>query len=135
MREIIINAENATLGRLASYVAKQALLGNKIIILNSEKAIVTGRRLFIINDYLKKRSKGGKAIQKGPYYSRSSEKIVKRAIRGMLPDFRQGNGKEALKRILCFVGIPDKYKNSKMIKAGKEKTTSFILVEEISKEI
>jgi len=34
MQEIIIDASNATLGRLASYTAKQALQGKKIIIVS-----------------------------------------------------------------------------------------------------
>jgi large subunit ribosomal protein L13 len=40
--KMIIDATNATLGRLASFVAKQALQGKKVIIVNSEKAIITG---------------------------------------------------------------------------------------------
>ena len=43
--QIVIDATNATMGRLASYVAKQALLGKQIAIVNSEKAIITGNKL------------------------------------------------------------------------------------------
>jgi len=35
--KITINAENQVLGRLATYAAKQALLGNTIVVINSEK--------------------------------------------------------------------------------------------------
>ena len=38
----IYNAEGIILGRLASVVAKQALLGEDIRIVNSEKAIISG---------------------------------------------------------------------------------------------
>lgn len=132
--EIIIDATNATLGRLASYAAKQALQGKKVIILNSEKAIVTGRKKFIIENYQKKKKRGGSS-QRGPFFPRGSEKILKRTIRGMLPDYRVGRGREAFKRVLCFKGVPEEYQNKKMIKAGKEKRTNYISIEQISKHI
>jgi large subunit ribosomal protein L13 len=40
----IINAEDTILGRLASYIAKEALKGESFIILNCEKAIISGRK-------------------------------------------------------------------------------------------
>ncbi len=69
----VINADGLILGRLASYAAKQALQGKKIIILNSEKVIITGKRSFIIPHYQGKRRRGGTA-QKGPNFSRLPEK-------------------------------------------------------------
>lgn len=133
MEEIIIDATNATLGRLASYSAKQALLGKRVIILNSEKAIITGRKKFIIEKYQTRRRRGGTAM-KGPLISKLPEKIVKRAIRGML-NYKEGRGREAFKRILCFKGIPEKYKDKKMLKAGKEKHCIYVGLEEVSRKI
>ena len=129
--EIIIDATNATLGRLASYSAKQALQGKKIIILNAEKSIITGNKKFIINDYQEKKRRKG-SMQSGPVLYKLPQKFVKRTIRGML-QHRIGRGKEAYKRILCFKGVPEEYKDKKMIKAGKEKHTAFITVEELAK--
>ena len=40
--KIIIDAEGEIRGRVASFAAKQALQGNEIVILNSEKALVSG---------------------------------------------------------------------------------------------
>jgi len=40
----IINGENAILGRLASYVAKESLKGEEFVILNCKKIIITGNR-------------------------------------------------------------------------------------------
>ena len=131
---IVIDAKNATLGRLASYAAKQSLQGKKIIILNSERAIVTGNKVSSINKYLQRIKRGGSA-QRGPFFPRSAEKILKRTIRGMLPDFKRGRGKEAFKRIICFKGIPEEYKEAKTIKAGKEKHTSYMNLEQLSKKI
>ena len=109
----IINGENAILGRLASYAAKQALKGEEIVIVNCDKVVITGNKENIL------RNVGNS--QTGPKYSLSEEKIVKRTIRGMLPDHRVGRGKAVLKKIMCYKGIPKQYEDKKKIAAGKEK--------------
>lgn len=101
----IIDGKNAILGRLASYVAKEALKGEEIVILNCEDVIVTGSKKNIKESFEAKRQRVGSG-QKGPKISRLSEKIVKRAIRGMISNHRKGRGKEAFKRIKCYLGIP-----------------------------
>ena len=80
----IIDGKGAVLGRLGSYVAKEALKGEEIAILNCEQVIITGSKKNIEKSFHEKRSRVGSS-QKGPKHSKSSEKIVKRAIRGMLP--------------------------------------------------
>lgn len=134
MEEIIIDATDATLGRLASYAAKQSLLGRKIIILNSEKAVITGRKKFTIAKYNEKKKRGGSS-QRGPFFPKQPEIILKRTIRGMLPDYRRGRGREALKRILCYRGVPNEYKDIKAIRAGKEKHTAYISIEQVSSKL
>ena len=126
----IIDGKNATLGRLASYVAKQALKGEEFVILNCEQIIITGSKKDIKDKFLRSRGRVGSS-QKGPKISKSNEKIVKRTIRGMLPDHRQGRGKQALKRIKCYVGIPKEFEDKKKITAGKEKGIKFVKVGEI----
>lgn len=111
---MIIDGKNAVLGRLASYAAKEALKGEKIIILNCEKVLITGSRKNIEKEFQEKRERVGSG-QKGPKYSKVSEKIVKRTIRGMLPDHREGRGREAFKRILCYNKVPKEYENSEKI--------------------
>ena len=127
----IIDGTNAVLGRLASYSAKQALLGEEIVIVNCDKVIITGNRRDIIEKFLEKRKKIGSG-QKGPKHSRLAHLIVKRAVRGML-SHRSGRGKEAFRRIKCYEGIPEEFKDAKKIVGSKEKKTKFIHVEEITK--
>ena len=127
----IIDGKNAILGRLASYCAKESLKGEDIVILNCEQVIITGNKKRIQKDFEEKRGRVGSS-QKGPKISRTAEKIVKRAIRGMLPDHRKGRGKIAFKRIKCYVGIPKEFQDAKKIVGGKEKRTKFIQVKEIS---
>jgi len=59
--------------------------------------IITGNKKNIEEYYESKRKRVGSTL-KGPKISRTSEKIVKRTIRGMLPNYRTGRGREALKR-------------------------------------
>ncbi len=128
----VINGENTVLGRLASFAAKEALKGEEIKIINCEKVIITGNKKFAEDSLLIKRSRVG-TRQIGPKVSRTSEKIVKRAIRGMLPDHREGRGREAFKRIMCYKGVPEELKNIKTISLNKEDKQKYFNVGEISK--
>ena len=131
--KIVIDANNAILGRLASFAAKQALLGKKLTIVNCEGAAIAGRPRSIIKEYQEIRKKGGSGLQ-GPFFPRSPEKIVKRTIKRML-SYRQGRGRDALKRIRCHNEVPEDYKDAKMIKAGKEKKIKTLRLKDLSKEI
>ena len=128
----IIDGKNAVLGRLASYVAKEALKGEDIVILNCDQLIITGNKKNIREEFEEKRRKIGSG-QKGPKHSRSTDKIVKRSIRGMLPNHRLGRGKIAYRKIKCYVGIPKEFQESKKIIGGREKKSKFVYVKEISK--
>ena len=127
----IIDGKNAILGRLASYVAKEALKGEDITILNCEQVMITGSRENIRENFEARKKRIGSG-QKGPKHSILAEKIVKRTIRGMLPNHRRGRGKIAYRRIKCYVGVPEEFQDSKKIIGGKEKKSKFVYVGEIS---
>lgn len=116
--ELIVDAENAVVGRMASIVAKEALLGKKISIINSEKAVMSGNLQNIVGEYITLRKKGGSS-QKGPIVPATVEKLLKLAIRGML-SHKQGRGKTALQSIKCYVGIPKEFAGKESIKIGKK---------------
>ena len=131
--KIIINAEKATYGRLCSFAAKNALEGNEIIIVNSEKAVITGNKKNIIEKFKIARKKGGHS-QKGPKHSKLTYKILKRGIRGMLPDHRKGIGREAFKKVICYDGIPEEFKDKEMIKIPGPKHHKYIELKELSEK-
>ena len=133
--KIIIDAKGAIFGRLCSFAAKKALEGNDVIIVNSENTVMTGNKNNLIEKYLKLRRMGGGTSIKGPKYPRPPYMMLKRGIRGMLPDFRRGQGKIAFSKIKCFDKIPEEYKNEKMIKSGKTKPKKFIELKELSERI
>lgn len=109
----VIDGKNAILGRLAAHVAKELIKGGEIAIVNCEQVVITGNKQRIMEELDAKRQRVG-TTQKGPKVSRTSEKIVKRAIRGMLPNYRLGRGKEMFEKVKCYVGIPKEYESSKM---------------------
>ena len=108
---MIIDGTNLILGRVASYSAKQALLGHKVDIVNCENLVISGRKKAILND-IKDTFARGEFI-KGPFPSRRADRYVRRTIRGMLP-YNQFKGKSAFKRVMCYRGVPDKFKDQKI---------------------
>lgn len=128
---IVIDATNGTLGRLASYSAKQALLGKEIVIVNCNDAVVTGHRKDILGKYRKARARGGSSL-KGPHFPKSPERIIKRTIRGML-SYKKGRGLSAFKRIKCYNETPAEFEDAKKVKAGKQKTAKTTKLSEISR--
>ena len=82
-RTVIIDATGLVLGRMASTIAKQLLQGETVIVVNAEKAAISGKRLSILKD--KKDFLEVGHFRKGPYHQRRPDKIVRRTIRGMLP--------------------------------------------------
>ncbi len=128
-----IDATNLIVGRMATVAAKKALLGETVNIINCEKAIMTGNKKTILAGFKRKRDMGIPA--KGPFIHRSSDKIVKRTIRGMLP-YKQDKGMTALKKIKCYIGNPEDIKNTETIKeadASKVPNLKYITIGEISK--
>lgn len=132
--KIIINADGAVFGRLCSFAAKKALQGNEVVIVNSEKAVMTGNKPNIIQKYISLRASGGHS-QKRPRYTKIPYYMVKRGIRGMLPDHRLGIGKQALSRVRCYDGVPEEFKDKKMIKTEGANNSKFITIKELSERI
>jgi ribosomal protein uL13 len=131
---MIIDANGAVFGRLCSFVAKKILEGSEVAIINSEKAIITGNKKDIIGKYDAVVRKGGHS-QKGPRYNRDPSRMLKRGIRGMLPDHRKGIGKEALSKVKCYNEIPEEFKDSKVLKINAVKKVKSMSLKELSEKI
>ncbi|MBS3147938.1 50S ribosomal protein L13 [Candidatus Woesearchaeota archaeon] len=118
MVEINIDATNLIVGRLASYVAKQALLGATVNILNCEKAIITGSPTQVREKYYHGIFQRGQPWR-GPFISRMPDRFVRRMLRGML-DHNSPRGKNAYDRIMCYMGVPVQFKDAKLVSLGKK---------------
>ena len=131
--QLVIDGTNSILGRLASYAAKQSLLGKEVNIVNCEKVVISGSKEVILSKYKTIRSKGGSS-QKGPYFPTQSARIVKRTIRGML-SHKEGRGAMALKRIKCYEGVPPEFSGSKKEHVAKAEGMRTIPMSKLSEEL
>ena len=134
VNKIIIDAENGVFGRICSFAAKQALEGNEIVIVNSEKSIISGNKKDVVDRYMNLRKKGGFS-QRGPKRSRMTDQMLKRGIRGMLPDFRWGEGRAAFLRIKCYNGVPKEFEKDKKMKMPGLRHDKFVKLKEVSQLI
>ncbi len=132
----IIDADGHILGRLSSYIAKRLLEGEKIVVVNAEKVIITGNPENVFERYKEKYDRGSK--EKGPYFPRHPEKIFKRTVRGMLP-WKTRRGRDAFRRLRVFIGVPDELKDKEFEKVEMalyervSKSERYVLLEDVSK--
>lgn len=132
----IINADGLIIGRMASIIAKRLLNGEEIVIVNAEKAVLSGKRKSKVKEAKEFLEVG--SPERGPFHYRRPDKIVRRTVRGMLP-YKQPKGKQAYKRLKVFIGIPAELKDKKietLVHAQARKLTCpYFTVGELAKEI
>lgn len=130
---IIIDADKMILGRISTKIAKLALLGETVRVINCEKAVISGNRKSILANYKVRNERG--IHTKGPFLPRMPDRFVRRVIRGMLP-YKISRGAEAYKRILCFSGIPEEFAKEKIIKFEEYNSSKLPFLKSVSvKEI
>lgn len=103
--EIVINAENKILGRMASLVAKELLRGRGVVVVNAEKCVVSGNPQATASAFRERVARGDP--YHGPFYPKAPDRIVRRVVRGMLP--KNPKGKKALKNLRVFISLPKEY--------------------------
>ncbi|MFC2163329.1 50S ribosomal protein L13 [Candidatus Altiarchaeota archaeon] len=120
-----VNAEGCVLGRIASYVSKQALMGEQVIVVNAEKALISGERKTLERERketLEIKNLGN--YTKGPFHQKRPDRFVRKVIRGMLP-YKKSRGREAFKRVNVYMGVPeDEIKRRTNIDVSKMKPES-----------
>jgi len=132
----VINADGLIIGRMASIIAKRLLNAEEIVIVNSEKAVLSGKKSIKVKEAKEFLEAG--APERGPFHYRRPDRIVRRTVRGMLP-YKQPKGKLAYKRLKVFIGIPNELKDQKMetlTNARADKLTCpHFTMSELAKEI
>lgn len=132
----VINADGLILGRMASIIAKRLLLGEEIIIVNAERALISGKRESKVREAKEFLEVGG--LKAGPFHYKRPDRIVRRTVRGMLP-YKQPKGKQAYKRLKVLIGVPDEFKGFSMEtlpEAQASKLTGpYLTVGDLAKEI
>jgi LSU ribosomal protein L13P len=100
--DVVIDARDCILGRVASEVAQKTLDGQRVAVVNAENTVITGNPESTMETYRKRANIGSDS---GPYYPKRPDKIFKRAIRGMLP-YKEDHGREAFENVRVYLGNP-----------------------------
>merc|ERR1712162_44278 len=112
---VVIDARGHLMGRLASFVAKEALNGQKVVVVRCEDLVISGS---FIRNKLKLLMKRVKRMntnpKKGPFHHRSPADMFMRVMRGMLPH-KITRGSAAFQRIKCVEGIPEPFASLKRV--------------------
>lgn len=120
----VFDAENMIAGRLGAIVAKAALKGERVVVVNVEKAVITGDRKTVINAYKQRRKiKTSTKPEKGPLHQKRPDKMFRRMVRGMLP-WPTSRAMDAYRRIKVFIGIPKEYAENEKIVVEKSRYNS-----------
>jgi large subunit ribosomal protein L13 len=101
--DVVVDARDCILGRVASQVAELALDGQSVAIVNAEQSVITGREDAVMEKFKERRRHGS---DRGPMYPKRPDRIFKRSIRGMVP-YKKPRGREALENVRVYVGNPN----------------------------
>ena len=129
--KIIIDADGAIVGRLGTVVAKSLLKGDEVVVINSEKAIISGSKKIVVGKIIKWRAKGLASL-KGPKISKLPDRLLKRMIRGMLP-WAKPRGRAVYKKLKCYTGTGDLKDEElkKVVKLGHKKPFKYVVIKDI----
>jgi large subunit ribosomal protein L13 len=136
----VLDATDQVLGRFASVVAKRLLKGEEIHVVNAEKALITGGRTALFEEYYQKTHMGSTASRmrgKGPYYPKRPDRILHRVIRGMLP-YQTPHGRAAFKRLRVYMGVPTEVAGQpaeRVAEASEVRTARFIRLGDLSRRL
>jgi large subunit ribosomal protein L13 len=137
--KVCLDASGMICGRLASYAAKEALRGKEVIIVNAEKAVVSGTKSRALARLLKKLQTRTLASQeKAPKHPRRPDTYLRRIIRAMLPR-KKPKGRDAYRRVKVYIGIPPELSGVKFLSL-KEASASklkcpFVTLKDLMKEV
>jgi len=101
-------------------------------VVNAEKALITGDKAAILKEFAWRMDVG--STRKGPFFPKRPDRILHRAIKGMVPN-KKARGKTALKRLKVCVAVPAEYKDKKLERipeASRVTAESFLTLGEIS---
>ena len=112
LRMKVYDLTGMILGRAATRIAKDLLKGEEVRVVNCEKAVISGNPEYTKKHYLERRWRGDP--HHGPFFPRTPQGIVRRAIRGMLP-FHKPRGREAFKKLRVYVSVPEDLKKAEFI--------------------
>jgi large subunit ribosomal protein L13 len=113
---VYIDATDQIAGRLSSKIAKLLLSGKRVVVLNAEKALISGSRTSVVNQW-KERLELASHVNPiyGPIHPRRPDNILRRMVRGMVPR-KKPKGAVAMKRLRVYIGVPAAVSAAKLTK-------------------
>ena len=138
-KQIVVDAANCIVGRMCSHVSKLLLQGNRVAIVNAEKAMLSGNRYKTISLY-KEHLEINSVTNPihGPFHPRRPDTILTKMVRGMIPKSK-ASGIEAFKRLRVYIGIPEELKNIEQESFNDSMITKpasyYITVGDVAKQI
>jgi large subunit ribosomal protein L13 len=136
---VVVDGTDHLAGRLSSNVAKMLLKGNRVIVVNCEKIMISGSKSNIVKNY-KDFLQVASILhpEHGPYHPRRPDTMIERMVRGMLPR-KKPSGQAALKRLRTYIGVPSQFRSSKKIILDKAKITrssaNYTTMAELAREV
>ena len=111
---IVVDAKGHLVGRMASIIAKQLQLGQRIVVVRCEKAFYSGKHYRNKLNFMEDRHKHNNTNPRrgGPFHQTAPSRIIYRTIRGMIP-YKTAKGAAAMGRLKCFDGCPVSANNMK----------------------
>jgi large subunit ribosomal protein L13 len=131
--DLVVDARDCIMGRVASNVAEAALDGDRVAVVNAERAVITGRREDVMETY---RTRADLGSDRGPEHPRRPDRLVKRSIRGMLP-YKSTRGREALSNVRVYIGNPHDWDAEVLPETSLDRlsTIKFVQVGDIAEEL
>ncbi|MDA4135623.1 MAG: 50S ribosomal protein L13 [Thaumarchaeota archaeon] len=136
---IYVDASEQIAGRMCSIVARELLAGKRVVVLNAEKALVSGKTQSVFRQW-QTRLEIYSHVNPiyGPIHPRRPDNIVRRMVRGMVPKTKP-SGKTAMNRLRVYMGVPEKYVGIKTRKfddaMARRPIPQYVTIAQISKNI
>ncbi len=136
---VVVDATDHIAGRLCSYITKLLLSGKRVVVVNAERAMISGKKESILREWHEFLEISSVVHPKhGPFHPRRPDMILRRMVRGMLPR-KKPKGINAFKRLRVYIGVPEDYANSQYTRFDdamiRKQRSYYTSIEEVARSI
>jgi large subunit ribosomal protein L13 len=136
---VYLDATNQIAGRLSSKIAKLILTGKRVIVVNAEKALISGSKGSVVTAWKQSLELGSKVNPiYGPLHPRRPDNILRRMVRGMVPR-KKPKGALAMKRLRVYIGVPEELRGKKLVQfddaAATRPVPVYVTMAELSRNL
>jgi large subunit ribosomal protein L13 len=107
IQPLVVDVSNQVAGRIASVIAKRLLEGENVVVINAERAVLSGSRASVVTAYKDRLGlRTATSPWKGPFHAREPHRMLHRIIRGMIP-WDRTHGRLVMQRLRVYTGTPE----------------------------